>query len=427
MRNTWLIIRREYTDKVRTKGFIISTLAMPLIIGLLLLPGRLAMMKSEATIKIVIAASDRGLAEQVKESLERSGKADGDRSKGYRDASIAGRFQVQIAPDMSEQQRESLRDRLSRKDIDGFLWLGTQELADRKVPYVCRESADFVQQSALRSALENAVMTQALSSRGIAKADIDNILHDVSLDVKRIDKGKETKVDAAANFFAYMAMVMLLYFIVLIYGMMVMRSVIEEKSSRIMEVILSCVTPRELLTGKIAGVAAVGLTQVLIWITVVMLASAPGLLASDLLRKVHISTLAMVTFPIFFLLGYLLYATLYAALGAAINTEQEGQQMQFVIMSPLIVGLAMMVPVIQHSNSGLATWMSMIPFISPIVMYLRIAVEAPPLWQIALSVAILIATVYGLLILCSRIYRIGILMYGKRPTLPEIIKWIRYA
>ncbi len=425
MRNTWLIIRREYLDKVRTKGFIISTLAMPLIIGVLLLPGRLATMKSETTTKIVIAAADRGLAQQVKDSLEHS--AGQNRLTGNSDAALAGHFDVQLAPEMSEQQRDILRDRLSRKEIDGFLWLGNQELADRKVPYVCRESADFVQQSALRSALENAVIVQALSMRGVAKTDVNNLLQDISLDVKRVDRGKETRVDTTANFFAYYAMVMMLYFIVLIYGIAVMRSVIEEKSSRVMEVILSCITPRELLAGKIIGVASVGLTQVLIWVAVVMLASAPGLAASDLLRKVHISTPAMVTFPIFFLLGYLLYATIYAALGAAINTEQEGQQLQFIIMSPLILALAMVIPVIQHPNSAFATWMSMIPVISPIVMYLRIAVETPPLWQIALSIALLVATIYGLLVVCARIYRVGILMYGKRPTLPEIIRWIRYA
>jgi ABC-2 type transport system permease protein len=130
---------------------------------------------------------------------------------------------------------------------------------------------------------------------------------------------------------------------------------------------------------------------------------------------------------VFFLLGYALYATMYAALGAVVNTEQEGQQMQIIIMLPLILAISFVMIVMRDPNGTLATWVSMIPFVAPVVMYLRIVVQTPPLWQVLLSIGILVATIYGLVVLCSRIYRIGILMYGKRPTLPEIIKWIKYA
>jgi ABC-2 type transport system permease protein len=135
----------------------------------------------------------------------------------------------------------------------------------------------------------------------------------------------------------------------------------------------------------------------------------------------------MIAFAIFFLLGYLLYSSMYAAIGAMVNTDHEAQQMQWPAMVPLVLGVVLMNFVIQHPNSPLAFWLSIFPFFAPILMLVRILVAQPPLWQIALCIAIMVATVYGLLALASRIYRIGILMYGKRPTLPELRRWLRYA
>jgi ABC-2 type transport system permease protein len=174
-------------------------------------------------------------------------------------------------------------------------------------------------------------------------------------------------------------------------------------------------------------VAAVGLTQVGLWGVMATVFAAPGAMAADLFHKARISPVALVSFAVFFLLGYLLYATMYAALGAIVNTEQEGQQMQIIIMMPLILAVSLIMLVIRDPNGTVATWTSMIPFVAPVLMYLRIVVQTPPLWQIGLCIVLLAGTIYGLLALCSRIYRVGILMYGKRPTLPEIVKWIKYA
>ncbi len=223
-------------------------------------------------------------------------------------------------------------------------------------------------------------------------------------------------------------MVMLLYTVVLIYGLAVMRSVIEEKSTRILEVLLSTVTSKELLAAKIIGVGAVGLTQILVWVTFALVFSVPGLVAAkSFLGEVHIPLVAIVAFAVFFLLGYLLYSAMYAAIGSMVNTDQEAQQMQFPALIPLVLGVVLMNPVIQHPNSALAFWLSLVPFFAPILMLLRIVIEQPPMWQIGLCIAIILATIYGLLVLASRIYRVGILMYGKRPTLPELRRWLRYA
>ena len=146
-----------------------------------------------------------------------------------------------------------------------------------------------------------------------------------------------------------------------------------------------------------------------------------------MLGGLQLPTAAIVWFAVFYFLGFVLYSTMYAALGAMVNSDQEAQQWQTFIMLPLIVSIMVMMFILRQPNSPLAVWGSMVPFVAPILMYARIAVQTPPLWQIALSIAILLATIYGMVVLCGRIYRVGILMYGKRPTLPEIVKWIKYA
>lgn len=424
MRNTWLIIRREYLDKVRTKGFIISTLAMPLLIGLAILPGRLITIKSGKAHRVVVVSADRDLAAQVKSQLEELTKSDaGEESSGQG----VGKYEVETSSDLSDAERNLLKERIGRKEIDGYVWLGSQEIASRSITYFRRETGDFLDESAMRSALRNAFYGTALVQRGVSSTELSELLKSVKLEAVQVDRGKESRINTGAAIGAGFSMVLLLYTTVLLYGVAVMRSIVEEKSSRVLEVILSSVTPKQLLAGKIIGVGAVGLTQILIWVSVTAVFVLPQAASSNFLQKANISFQALAAFPVFFLLGYLLYATLYAALGAVLNTEQEGQQLQIVIMLPLIVALSFVLFIIKDSNGTLSVWVSMIPFIAPILMYLRIVVQTPPLWQIGLCLALLIGTIYGLLVLCSRIYRIGILMYGKRPTLPEIIKWLKYA
>jgi ABC-2 type transport system permease protein len=206
-----------------------------------------------------------------------------------------------------------------------------------------------------------------------------------------------------------------------------MRAVLEEKNSRVMEVMLSSATSTELMAGKLIGVGAVGLTQIGIWIVMAGVYALPALAAGASTGEIRIAPLTLAAFALFFLFGYFLYSSIYAAVGAVITSEQEGQQLQFIILLPLIVAVFMMGPVMRAPDSPVAVWTSMVPFFSPVLMYVRIAVQPPPVWQIALSLVLLVVTIAGILILCARIYRIGILMYGKRPTLPEIVKWLKYA
>ena len=242
-----------------------------------------------------------------------------------------------------------------------------------------------------------------------------------------MEHGREAKGNGGGKLLEIVVMVMLLYMTVLLYGVSVMRSVLEEKNSRILEVLLSSATSTELMVGKVLGVGAVGLTQIIVWVVMAGAFALPALAMQPDLSQLQVSPFVLAAFGVFFFLGYLLYSTIYAAIGAIVTTEQEGQQLNFVIVIPLVVSMMMLSAVVQTPDAPSVVWLSMVPFLSPVVMYARIVIQTPPLWQIALSLFLLIATIAGILVLCSRIYRVGILIYGKRPTLPEILKWLKYA
>jgi ABC-2 type transport system permease protein len=181
------------------------------------------------------------------------------------------------------------------------------------------------------------------------------------------------------------------------------------------------------MVGKILGVGAVGLTQILVWVVMAGAVAFPSLAAQPSLSEFQLSPGVLAAFAAFFFLGYLLYSTMYATIGAITTTEQEGQQLQFLVVIPLVLSVFMLTPVFRTPDSTVVTWLSLIPFFSPIVMYARIIIQTPPLWQIAVSLILLAATVGGMMILCARIYRVGVLIYGKRPNLPEILRWLKYA
>jgi ABC-2 type transport system permease protein len=209
---------------------------------------------------------------------------------------------------------------------------------------------------------------------------------------------------------------------------MVMNSVVEEKTSRVVEVMASGVPSSTLLAGKLLGVGAAGLTQFLVWS--VSLLGASLFMAGPLTGTFpmpEITPLMLVSFVLFFLLGFLFYAALYAAIGAAVNTVQEAQNLMWPVMTPIIIGMVSFTAVLEAPDGAFSVAMSMIPGVSPLIMFLRIVVLTPPMWQIALSIALLALGILGVLWVSARVYRVGILMYGKKPTFPELVKWVRHV
>jgi ABC-2 type transport system permease protein len=439
MRNTWLIIQREYLERVRQRSFLVLTLLLPaIIVGAFVIPSKLSRMKNSKTQRLVVVTSTPHFGEIVRQQLVASTKpgeeasADADKDKDKEkdvddDDKPSRDYAIEVDSNSSELERTALRNRVTSGDIDGYLWLSDDAVAARKVTYYGRETGGFIEKSWLRGQLDRAILLEELAQRGVGGAQADELLKPVKLETMHLEAGRETKANDRGAFFAVLIMVMLLYMAVIFYGVSVMRAVLEEKNSRVMEVMLSSATSTELMAGKLIGVGAVGLTQIGIWIVMAGVYALPALAASASTGEIRIAPLTLAAFALFFLFGYFLYSSIYAAVGAVITSEQEGQQLQFIILLPLIVAVFMMGPVMRAPDSPVAVWTSMVPFFSPVLMYVRIAVQPPPVWQIALSLVLLVVTIAGILILCARIYRIGILMYGKRPTLPEIVKWLKYA
>lgn len=415
MGNTLLIVKREYLERVRTRSFLLSTVLMPVfMIAMMVVPGHLAELNSAATRHITVVADNPEFASAVKSQLGVGN------TRGRK-------YDVDILTTPSEDVRTRLKAEVSAGRLDGFLWLTNEAVNSRKVTYVARETSDFIELASLQSALKTSLLRQQLVAHGVTGGEVDTLMRDFDLETLGVKRGEERRTSTSAQFITIIILVMLLYMTLFLYGVAVMRSVLEEKTSRVMEVVLSSATPGELMAGKVLGVGAAGLTQILVWIVIAGVSSAPGVLAASAVKTINISWTVAPAFAVFFILGYVLYSAMFAALGAMVNSEQEAQQWQVFITIPILVPILMMTYVIRQPNAPASVWMSMVPFFAPILMYIRVVVQTPAWWQIVLSVALLLATVVGVLTLCARIYRVGILMYGKKPTLPEIVKWIRYA
>jgi len=415
MRNTWLIARREYIERVHTKAFLISTILIPLLLYCFtVLPAKMITRKATGVRNIVVVASSQEFGQQIRERISQ-------------EANDSGRqYKVTVDANPAETERDALRGKVTRGEIDGFVWATDESVAARKVTYTGRETSDFIEIGSLQEAVSHAHLRNRLAAAGVKLGDLDDVLKPVSMETVRLEGGRENRLSGPAMFTVAVILAIFLYMTMIMYGVAVMRSVLDEKSSRIVEVMLASVTPKELMAGKVLGVGAVGLSQLMIWGVAAGVLGAPGVVAVAGMG-LSIPIRVLLWLPVFFLLGFALYSVSYAALGASVNTEQEAQQFQMIVMLPLILAITMMYAVIRQPNSGLAIALSIFPFTAPVLMYLRMVVSEPPAWQLGLSLGLLLATIYGMVVLCARIYRVGILMYGKRPTLPEILRWLRYA
>ncbi|HWR34883.1 MAG TPA: ABC transporter permease [Clostridia bacterium] len=427
MRNTWLILRREYLERVRSKAFILFTVLMPVfVVGIIMVPSKLASMRSGGDHHIVVAGSNEFVANAVKQQLENGVAA---LRTGFEGRSEnPPRYFVEVSLDASEAGRKALTERVNNGTLEGFLWVGDDAIEAHKLIYGSRGASDFMEVVSLKTAVTAALMKQQLGVYGLSTEQSERLLRPYEIETIRIENGKESKSGGIGEVALPFLLMMMIYMTVLIYGVAVMRSVLEEKTSRVIEVLLSSATPRQMMAGKILGVGAVGLTQILIWVALGLIASTPAVVAAKpYLAQLHIAPGVYIFFPVFFLLGFVLYSTMYAAVAAMVNSDEEAQQMQWPVMLPIILCSTFAFAVIRQPNSATSFWLSLFPFTSPLIMFVRIVVQQPPLWQIFLSIGILAVSIYGMVALCSRIYRVGILMYGKRPTLPELLKWIKYA
>ena len=403
-----------------------------LMLGVTVLPTMLMQRGTNETKHMVVVAADRDTAEMIRSRIEQ--KQD-QQANAQDNESVNKRglppthFSVDVSTNVGPAEREALTQKVNQKQLDGFLWATPDAIAARKLDFVTNDTSSFIENGILGQTVTDALRRQALKAKGLQATDIDAALQPVN--VEPVSPRGKNAPNPQSMFVATLALVMVMYMTVLLYGINVMRSILEEKTSRIMEVMLSTATSREMMAGKILGVGAVGLTQVGIWAAASAAFAGYAVVTSGMLKQVKaaMNPMLLIYFVVFFLLGYVLYSTLCAAVGSMVNSEQEAQQMQFLVMMPMILAVIFITNIFMHPNSPIALFGSLFPFTAPLVMFSRIAMQGGdiPAWQIGLSIALMLATIYGMIWLCGRIYRVGILMYGKKPNLPEIMKWIKYA
>ncbi len=416
MRNVWLIARREYLERIRSKAFVITTVLVPLVIAALVTVIIISS-KSEAAGKhIAIASNDQAFAQAVQARMMHG------KNKSQ--------MRVDVYAPSTEEDKTRLEADLQQKKIEGILTLAVKAGTVQPVTkYESRDAADFVTTGIREDAVDRATTERELAGRGMSVTEVDTLLKNVHIETLQNKNGKVQKSSAAGTFWTAYLMAFLLSFSSVMYGMNVGRSVIEEKTSRIFEVMLATVRPEEMMAGKLIGVGAVGMTQLLIWIVgaALLLVSPIAVKAISGGLSIPISGLQVFLFCIYFLLGYLFNSVLSAALAASVSTEQELNQYWPVNVIPIWLSFGMLSYIITNPNSWISVAVSLFPATAPIVMFLRMGAQMPPAWQIIASVLLLVISIYFMIWIASRIYRVGILMYGKRATLPEIVRWLRYS
>ncbi len=410
MHNVWLIARREYLERIRTKGFLIATILIPLLMGGGIAASILIAKHAKSSSRLVIVSQDMRLGEDLKEQLLR------DTDNG---------MQVNLISPPSANTRPSLERMIHKKDLDGYITLTPVAGGRPQIAYRQGSSADLATRETVRDSLGKVLERERLTRQGMSAADVDSMMRPVEMS----SSNAAAEDNTSANFAGAYTLFFLMYLVIMLYGMNVARSIIEEKTSRVFEVMLATVKPAEMMAGKVIGVGSVGLTQVSIWMLAAVLLTATPLMAHLLGAGAHISLSAaqVVFFIVFFLLGYLLYSAMAAALGAMTNSEQELQQLNMFLVMPLAACMIALPLVLNSPGSLAARILSFIPFCAPLLMYMRISVSPVPWYEIAGSIALMIVTIYAVLWVSSRIYRVGILMYGKKPNFGEIRRWLKYS
>jgi ABC-2 type transport system permease protein len=422
MREILIIVQREFLERVRTKTFVLSTLLLPaLVVLMVVLPVLFSPQGGEQSL-VVVDEAPGAVGEQVVALL----------TQPREEAPSAYAYRVERIAAPMEEVREELNARVREREIDGFLWLPPGVLGGQPAEFRARNAGNFEVNADLRRAVSDAVRAERLRVSGIEIEQILAMVRPVELETARITERGAEGATATATFAAAYGVGFLAYIFIVIFGQNVMRSVLEEKTNRIVEVIVSSVRATHVMAGKILGVGAVALLQLAIWAVFLVAVLSQSNLISDrfgvppeTLRALRVDPLIGLALAGFFLLGFLLYAAMFAAVGAAVSSEQEAQQMVLVVLLPLFVPIFFMIPILSDPLGSTATLLGMIPFTSPMVMPMRMGATGIPVHEIAGSLALLALGVMVMVWLAGKIYRVGILATGKRPSLRELGRWLR--
>ncbi len=483
MHRLFAVFKREYFQAVRKKSFLIMTILGPFLMAAMMFVPALVAMKGIGEKLVAVIDGTGRLSDIVRNAgrepaeppvdIQTINKAAEEATNATRDPAAAlknnrrgalGRlaFEYVAANDLNDPARsaaaapptsqpdtvakprdlkaiaqpylERLRGTEGTKGsrLDGVLVIPRDVFEEPKarMTYYSRSSTDLVVQERLSQAVSRGVSKKRLEARGIDPDEVDRLVKGVGIDGVQVTREGLEKTGGEMNFLFGLLFVILIFMPAMLYGQEIMRGIVQEKTERIVEILISSMSPMELLSGKILGLAAVGLTQLAVWglmggvlvATLGAMASAAGLQVGRFIRPAGLGA-----FLLFYLLGYLIYVCIYAVGGSLVNSEKEAQNFLGPIVLVLMVPWMLAMPVILNPDSTLAVVLSLIPIYTPITMYIRILVSEPPVWQIALSIALSFGTIVGFFWMTAKIFRLGILSYGKRPTIPELWRWLRVA
>lgn len=429
MSKTWVVFRSEFGRRVRSKWFIITTLLGPVfLIAIMVIPGVIGYMASEGNVRTIAVVDETGALLQ---SLQDEAGA-----------------QMRFVP--AEGPRDSLRAAVERGDLDGYLVIPAEIMEGRaEALYYSVEGGGLSLGSNLERVVDQATDRVRLAAVNAPPEILEIVETRPAVRLMKLTEGGETADSTAASAAIGFVLGFIIYVAMFIYGAYVMHGVMEEKQSRVLEVVVSSVRPFELLMGKVLGIGAMGLLQMGMWAAILFGlslsaggiaslfldpadfnlpegASGEQLLAQADFALPHLSAGLFIWFLLFFLGGYLLYSSLFAAVGSSVEHQQDAQGLMLPVTILIVIPIMFISLVVDSPNATLSVVLSMVPFFSPILMVVRVAVTAVPFWQVFLSFVFLCAAFVGTIWICGRIYRVGILMYGKKPTLRDLARWLRY-
>ncbi len=452
MNKMFAVMKREYLQAVRRKSFIIMTLLLPfLMAALMILPGlimtrgmgqkRIAVLDATGQLQPAFAKPNETPKEEKKTTTkDEARKALSGRRRGPElPTRISVEYSNQAAAANLDDAVKPYLQRLNAKDdstykLEGVFVIPKTAVSDpdAQMTYYCRSSTDLMTQERLSRLANRSLQRMRLSANGISPEKVNDLLQDLPVEAVQLSRSGERKKGGELNFIVAFLFGAMLILPSLVYGQETMRGIVQEKTERVVEVLVSSMSPMQLLTGKIIGVAAVGLTQIAVWMTMVGIlgayaATTMAVAQADINFSQFIRPIVGVYFVIFYALAYLTYVCVYAIAGAICNSEKEAQQFMMPIMMLMMAPWFLMMPIVMNPDAPFAVGFSLSPVFGPITMFVRSTVTDPPMWHFLVSIGVSILTILVFFWVTAKIFRIGILSYGKRPTIPELMRWVRVA
>ena len=407
------IARWEFVEKVRSKAFLISLVLLPLIMVVFgVLPGFLASKEDEKPLTVGIIDETGKLFDELNKRVDEKFKLKG---------GVSNYILKDLKKDGEgiDEERRQATQLLASDKLEGYFEIPASVFDSGKVVYRAQNVGNVRIQERFSRTIEEVIVEGRLRGQGLDPDKIKKLL--ASIDVKSVKvngKGEEKESGFLETFFSAYIVIMMLFFLVMTSGQLLIRSVLEEKSNRVMEVLLSSCSARDLMVGKILGLSGLGILQMLIWGTISMgiaLKTGSNFFSPDyLLLSV-----------VYFVLGYLLYAAIFVTAGSPVTTEQEAQQITSYISLMLVFPIVLAVPVMQNPGSLFVRILTYIPLLTPTFMVLRMPIQMPATWEFLVTIPLLIVSVVVMMWVAGKVFRVAILSYGKRPSIRELVRWVR--